>query len=263
MMKTLITLAAATLAANLIAAPTPTAQNAQRRTVTPEQREKMKKAMGDRIEKPGSQKGKIAFIDTQADVSSTNFEALAVSQSKQTGYNIVYEKATAGDPVALKAASKADVAVIIAADDKSPVLLSAIEDGWAVVNVRKLGASLKSDDAKAKFWAGRCQKEVLRALASVAGGFTSQYPNNCVSATKVTDLDLCNVFIPNDSLQKMRKCLAERNVTPKFVAFYRQACQQGWAPAPTNDVQKAIWEKVHQLPTKPIKIEFDPKTDTK
>ena len=26
---------------------------------------------------------------------------------------------------------------------------------------------------------------------------------------------------------------------------YRQACIEGWAPAPTNDVQKAIWEKVH------------------
>ena len=37
--------------------------------------------------------------------------------------------------------------------------------------------------------------------------------------------------------------------------------QQGWAPAPTNEVQQAIWDKVHQIPDKPITIEFDPKTD--
>jgi len=27
-------------------------------------------------------------------------------------------------------------------------------------------------------------------------------------------------------------------------------------PAPTNDVQKAIWEKVHAIPDKPITIEY-------
>ena len=39
---------------------------------------------------------------------------------------------------------------------------------------------------------------------------------------------------------------------------YKQACREGWAPPPTNDVQKAIWDQVRQMPAKPIKIEFDP-----
>lgn len=42
---------------------------------------------------------------------------------------------------------------------------------------------------------------------------------------------------------------------------YLKACQEGWASAPTNDIQKAIWNKVHEVPDKPIKIEFDPKVD--
>ena len=42
---------------------------------------------------------------------------------------------------------------------------------------------------------------------------------------------------------------------------HKKACQEGWAPAPTNDVQKAIWEKVHAIPDKPMTIEFDPKKD--
>ena len=40
---------------------------------------------------------------------------------------------------------------------------------------------------------------------------------------------------------------------------YHKACEEGWAPAPTNEVQKAIWEQVkadkERGPTNPIKIE--------
>ena len=42
---------------------------------------------------------------------------------------------------------------------------------------------------------------------------------------------------------------------------YRQACKEGRAPVPTNDVQRAIWNKVHQIPDSPLVIEFDPKRD--
>ena len=37
--------------------------------------------------------------------------------------------------------------------------------------------------------------------------------------------------------------------------------EEGWSPSPTNDVQRAIWEKVHAIPDKPLTIEFDPKID--
>jgi len=35
--------------------------------------------------------------------------------------------------------------------------------------------------------------------------------------------------------------------------------EEGWAPAPTNEYQKIVWDKVHAIPQKPMKIEFDPK----
>ena len=41
---------------------------------------------------------------------------------------------------------------------------------------------------------------------------------------------------------------------------YAAACRMGWAPPPTNDIQRVIWDKVHAVPAKPMKIEFDPKT---
>ena len=40
---------------------------------------------------------------------------------------------------------------------------------------------------------------------------------------------------------------------------YEEACMMGVAPPPTNDIQKAIWDKVHAAPKNPMKIEFDPK----
>ena len=48
-------------------------------------------------------------------------------------------------------------------------------------------------------------------------------------------------------------------VTRSQTFSYRELCTQGKAPAPTNDVQRAIWEKVkadkERGPSNPIKIE--------
>lgn len=262
-MNRLITLAVLVsgMALSVGAADTPTEAPAQDmgnfpiRKMTPE----MRKKLGDLVEKPGSQKGKLALIDTQGDVKGELFSKLASVQGRRTGFNMVYEKVAAGDPAALKNASKADVAVIIVADDKAPILLAAVEDGWAVVNIRKLTEGFTNPEAKAKFYEARCEKEVLRALAIVGGGVSSQYPNNLMDITSIRDLDLVGTFIPNDTGRNMKKVLATRGVTPLERAFYSQACRMGWAPAPTNENQKAIWDRVHALPTKPIKIKYDPK----
>ena len=48
-------------------------------------------------------------------------------------------------------------------------------------------------------------------------------------------------------------------VTKSKMTTYLKACQEGWAPAPTNDYQKAIWEETRKLPEKPLQIKFDPK----
>ena len=45
-------------------------------------------------------------------------------------------------------------------------------------------------------------------------------------------------------------------VTPWKVTTYKRACEEGWAPAPTNEYQQAIWDKVHAVPTEPLKIKY-------
>ena len=46
-------------------------------------------------------------------------------------------------------------------------------------------------------------------------------------------------------------------VAPRFVT-YRQACIEGWAAKPTNDVQRTVWKAVlderRRGPTNPIRI---------
>ena len=51
--------------------------------------------------------------------------------------------------------------------------------------------------------------------------------------------------------------LVSTKTVPQEVTTYKKACQEGWAPNPTNEWQQAIWDETRQLPTKPIKIEFD------
>ena len=228
--------------------------------MTPEMREKIKRKLGNRIEKPGSRRGKVAFIDTRAKPCE-ELKGLVAAYAELTKLNLVFETAAPGEPTALKTASGADVAVVLVDDETTPAMLAAVEDGWAVVNARRMGRSLATDEAKTKFFEARCAKESMRAFAAVSGGLGSQYPGNIMGIAKIEDLDLVEPYMPIDKLQAIVKHLGSRGVTPTIVAHYRQACQQGWAPPPTNDVQRAIWEKVHSIPDKPLTIEFDPKKD--
>lgn len=64
--------------------------------------------------------------------------------------------------------------------------------------------------------------------------------------------------MPFDKFAAFAKHLSDFGVKPRKMATYKRACQEGWAPAPTNDIQKAIWEKAkadkERGPVNPIKI---------
>ena len=62
-----------------------------------------------------------------------------------------------------------------------------------------------------------------------------------------------------DVQMALARLLPSYGVIPYTQTTYRKAVQQGWAPAPTNEYQKAVWDKVHAAPKNPMKIEFDPK----
>ena len=213
---------------------------------------------GGYVARPGSMKGRIAFIDAGSGIGEEELrKVVSALGEKRAKYDVRVEKAEAGTPAAIKAKSGADVAVVVVDDDATPTLLVAPEDHWAAVNVRKVSEGLKGS-AVERFRASRCRKEILRAFTFVCGGVASSFDGNILDVSRPAELDLRDEFIPFDKFAVFTKHLSGIGVMPRRLATYKRACKEGWAPTPTNEVQKAIWDEVRQLPSKPIKIEFDP-----
>jgi hypothetical protein len=139
------------------------------------------------------------------------------------------------------------------------VALIALEDHWGVVNVGKIKTTLKTQEAKERYLVGRCIKEILRVFSILCGGGSSQYPGNIFNCAKLDMLDYTEGMYPIDLQKKYHDYLSAIGVSPQVLVTYERACQEGWAPAPTNEYQKAIWDEVRKLPAKPIQIKFDPK----
>lgn len=146
-----------------------------------------------------------------------------------------------------------ETTVFVIDDPKFPSLLAAPDQGWAAVNVAPLR---EGEGQKPQFFEARVKKEMTRALAAAAGGIDSNYPRNPVGPIKgVAGLDEYRDHrLAVDVLKRFEKTLAARGVTKYKKSTYEQACVEGWAASPTNDVQKKIWDRVHELPTKPIAI---------
>ena len=99
----------------------------------------------------------------------------------------------------------------------------------------------------------------------VLGAYASmQQPCLLTQISGNADLDRNICVIPSiEVLPKTKNAAKARGIVPGKRAVYRKACEEGWAPAPTNDVQKAIWDKVHEMPTEPIKIKPETKKQDK
>ena len=158
--------------------------------------------------------------------------------------------------VAEVSAAAGAVLEVVATDSDSTILCKP-EDGWAMLNVKRL----MSDNPSGALLEGRLRKEMWRSVGAALGMGVSVY-QPCVmrNIRTLQDLDNCridragpaslNVF--TESAQFFGIVSIKRN-------SYRAACEEGWAPPPTNDVQKAIWEKVQadkeRGPTNPITIQ--------
>lgn len=217
--------------------------------------------MGGFVIKPGSQQGTVAVIDTQSRVDmAEGYNEIFVPVKRLLPINLSYAKMAASDPIVLKAAAKATFAIVVVDDATTPSTMVLPDDGVAVVNVAKLTAGLKLPEDQ-KMYVKRCTKAALRAYVLLCGGGGSRYPGHVAAAHSAQDLDLAHEKLPIDIQESIKKYLEAAGVTPARRTIYQRACQEGWAPAPTNEVQKAIWTKVHEPPTNPIRIKYDPKID--
>lgn len=223
---------------------------------------------GGFVTKPGTGLGSILFANAQKRVPISELnrpvDYIAKFTKLQVSIRDVDDAFETSRNGVVKSGAK--MLIIVKDEPNSPTpLLVSPDEAWAVVNV----AALAADNPKSDVLAFRLRKELSRAFIFLCGGVNSQYEktpaNYCGSLKDLDTIDMDEV--PADIIGRFRTYTPGYGVTPTITATYKTACKHGWAPAPTNDVQKAIWEKAKaekdQKPSNPIKVNFDPKTAPK
>lgn len=132
---------------------------------------------------------------------------------------------------ALKA-TKATAAVFVTKDKSLPLSLVAMEARWGVVNAEGLTAK-------------QIEKEVLRVSAVLLGGASSKYPASVMRPVfSVADLDKAGELLTVDSLMAIMPNLEANGFSCRREMSYREACEEGIAPAPKTDLEKRIAAEV-------------------
>lgn len=192
---------------------------------------------------------KTISMDVIKEASEHTFKHLKVFHE----YKQIDDEVNIGSASGLLTKNRAAVGVFVVDDAAmSMPMLIAPEAKWAIVNVAKM----KEGNPKPAFLNARTGKEVVRAILYICGAASSTYEGSLLKpVNKISELDdYPNFNPPMDVMNRIRHYLPGLGITPRPMTSYRDACQEGWAPAPTNEIQKAIWDEVHALPTDPIRI---------
>ena len=190
-------------------------------------------------------KGWVAAIDCRANPKADDYKA---------GMNTIIDnicvsvKPVSGRPFSLAnaeeqlKASKANAAVFIVDDPALPLALSAREEGWTLVNAAKI----KTDNPDWVKFAKRLSVLFTRQCCRVLGSDECKGVESCFyRITKPSDIDdITSLDITYYPTLAINDTLSARGIEAIDWGTYTDACELGVASPPTNDVQKAIWEKV-------------------
>ena len=154
---------------------------------------------------------------------------------------------------------KVGTLVAFVEDDKLDPISYFPDRNRCIVNVR----ALTKDGAGKDKVIERAGKQMWRSIGMVLGaGEAVASPSILQKVSSLEQLDAIRASLPSpEQHNSMVYSLGRLGIEMVRVGTYRDACRQGWAPAPTNDVQKAIWDEIHAIPQKPIKIEYNEKRD--
>jgi hypothetical protein len=222
-------------------------------------KQSMMRRFGGLVKRPDSYRGRIVIANAGKVPAA---EINAVIKDFQKNINIRIEGCECEKPDLFNAGEMrrkigAEAVLFIIDDKKAPTLLTAPEEHWVIVNIARLGENA-SDEAVVK---RRIRCEIARGLAYLSGAAGSTFPNSLMtSITSPRGLDfVSDEMPPMEVFSRMPNYLKGIGITPLVIVPYSIACEEGWAPAPTNEYQKAICDKVYATPKNPMKIEFDPK----
>ena len=202
---------------------------------------------------------KALIINAQSEVPMSDIESAVKSIRQLVQIEI---EAQSGNPGRTYKPTKDHPAVVTIINNlgNDTTILVAPEQNWAILNV----ALLIADKPTHKTLSDRIHKEIWRATAMTLGASNSMtQPCLLRQINTLHELDHTKNMVPSpEPISNMIDVSDKLGISRVHRASYRRACEEGWAPAPTNDVQKAIWDKVHALPTAPIKIKPETKKVT-
>jgi len=245
MLSFLLSMLCLCLVADAQTAPKASAAKTAPRTMTPELRAKMLAKTGGMIQSK-AEGPSILFLNTQSRVDAAVFENAVKQVNTMLRLPALRKDAPSDAPVsaaheALKDSAIASV-VVIGDSPGYPALLIAPESRWALVNVAALGG----EGVSAATLADRTNKEVWRAFGYLMGAAHSNF-ETCLMKSVLTPTDLDDLKAKSLSPEPFSKILAHAQklgVKPARTTTYRKAVEEGWAPPPTNDFQKAVWEEL-------------------
>lgn len=163
-----------------------------------------------------------------------------------TRIETVAEKA-AGDILAyargVMKSRNALMVVVLAAEGDAPALSVYPEERIAVVNMDRLAGG--ADERRLE---DRTIKEIWRAMGFLFGvGYAPDDFSAMQPVGTLPELDAVRAQLINPRDMRICSRLCDKHGAVRGVrTTYRQAVVDGWAAEPTNDVQRAIWEKYHK-----------------
>lgn len=211
---------------------------------------------GGLVRRPGTGAGRFVFVNAQGCRHGDLLAESAALLERDLAVEIVV---TNGTFSLARPRVFGEATLYFVRDEALPTLLAAPEDRWVAVNTAHLGGA----DVKPAFLHARTKKEISRGLALLGGAFRSQFERtvtDCVTEPRQLDR-IAEAALPFDVCVRIQSYVKGLGIRPYGRATYLDACYEGWAPQPTNEFQRAIWNKVHKIPDRPLTIEYDPKKD--
>lgn len=219
---------------------------------------KSRKHLGGFIPRPIEGKA-VRFANAQNLVSDEILSATAAEMSHSMRLNIAVSplKSDTATPASLLDKDTAAVVIIKASgDSSSSAMIVAPEDAWAILDV----SALAKDKPNSKLLSERIRKELWRTTSIMLGASDSTYQPCLLSPVhSLADLDALRAKqICPEPLGAIQANAEALGCGVPVYTSYRQACLEGWAPAPTNDIQRAIYEQIKaeqsEKPSNPIRI---------
>ena len=211
---------------------------------TPEERAAMAERNGGFV-KPVSNGKSVLLIDARKD-SSDSLADDFVKRLRVTlplPFTIRKESVPAGPFLkacrAMKGEEHPAVILLVEADGNAAGLEAYPEEAISIVNATRYKAPDTNTTRE------RLRKELWRALGLAVGGYGIMQPGCILSPVfSVEELDT----VKGSVLSPMRytgiyKAMDSLDLVKDREVLYSSAVRQGWAPPPTNDIQRALWKK--------------------